>query len=698
MNKRVYILCCIIALLVKTPLFAQESNCTNLGFELGNFNNWTGYSWIYSIVSTNRNTTPRLGIIYRRQTIISDTTAYDANTGYALKKVPSGYNFSACLGDGFISSDRGLGYRCWHQSLRYTMTIDSSNALLIMKFACVLEYASDHYDIIEPRFRVLLYDQNGNIIPDCSNYDVYSSNNNVDGWQTFILSDSKHTPVQWRDWTTVGANLMAYYGQTITVEFMSADCERNLHFGYAYFVAACHPLYITVKYCGDDSIAILTAPEGFEKYDWTNSSGTIINSQQNLKLINPGNETFTCTMTSATGCVVSLQSTINKYIPKANFNSIMLGCDLNLVKFTNLSTKTIGSLQYKWHFDDGEISTEKNPQHKFATSGLHPTVLTLKNPPSTCTDTLIKIVESFSSPLIGISGDSTYCPGESVTLKAYGAAKYIWNNGSDKDHIVVSSPGGTFWVVGSSSNGICFSTAQKKIMEEPDWDFHAMGDTTLCKGQSTILMTSVANRYSWDNGDTTRTRTVSAPNQYAVAGYNKRGCKKSTTFKVSEYPIPNANFTTSTNTLDRNHDQITCTIQPETNVQYVWNMGDSTIITGSTVLHSYTISNKILQYTITQTSTSIYNCIDSVSKIIDVTPFIPNVFSPNEDGINDIFMPNFDLTIFDRNGLMLYQGKEGWNGNYKQRPVDPDTYFYSISYQDRTEKMHIKKGYITLVR
>jgi hypothetical protein len=115
---------------------------------------------------------------------MSDTTAYDENTGYALRKIPPGYLYSARLGDVIIGSDPNP--RCWKQNLRYTMTIDSTNALLILKFALVLQYAINHPEIDEPRFRLTLYDNQGNILPDCSNYDVYSSNKYVKGFKTYL--------------------------------------------------------------------------------------------------------------------------------------------------------------------------------------------------------------------------------------------------------------------------------------------------------------------------------------------------------------------------------------------------------------------------------------------------------------------------------------------------------------------------------
>ena len=131
------LLCCFIVLFANLPTYSQNSNCSNLGFEFGNFTNWIGETWIYSSSQPSSNTPRVTGFATRRHTIMSDTSARDANTGYALRTIPSGYKYSARLGDGFTSAD--ARFRCWDQSLRYTMTIDSSNALLVMKFACVIK-------------------------------------------------------------------------------------------------------------------------------------------------------------------------------------------------------------------------------------------------------------------------------------------------------------------------------------------------------------------------------------------------------------------------------------------------------------------------------------------------------------------------------------------------------------------------------
>ena len=705
---------CLICLWTGNSVYAQTPYCKNLGFELGNFSNWIGYTWRYSEAADAMwiNTNPAPGFVSRRHTIMSDTSAYDANTGYALRKIPKGYKYSARLGDEIISSDGSP--RCWNQSLRYTMTIDSSNALLILKFALVLQYAVTHTEINEPRFKLTLYDSNGNVLPDCSNYDVYASNKYVKGFKTYLPPGSK-PPVEWRDWTTVGANLLKYVGQTITVEFMAADCREHYHYGYAYFLAECHPMYITTKFCENDTSAVLIAPDGFEKYEWKNSSGTLVDTVRIINLKVPDQKTsYTCTLTSATGCVVTLQTKVVKYIPKADFSSFMLDCNSNTVQFINSSTKTNGTLLYNWIFDDGNTAAIKNPPYTISSSGMHMVTLILSNPPSSCTDTLTKNIESFSPPLVGINGDSTYCHGLSTTLKAYGAYEYTWSNGSKTATQEISAPGGVYWLLGRSSTGCVSDTIYKTIFEDADWPLLTKGDTTICGNVSVVLSASGAVKYRWNRkvllsssgsdsylwtkAITDDSIVASSPGIYVVTGTNTRGCEKHVTFNVTGYPLPPVDFSLSPDALDRNHKTLTCTMPGETGAQYTWKMGDGSSETGQSVQHEYDISDTTLAYLIKLKVLTSQGCTDSSSKYIDVVPFIPNVFSPNGDGMNDIFMTGFDLEIVDRNGLQIYKGNNGWDGRQNGRPADPDTYFYLVYYKDSEQKMHTRKGYVTLIR
>jgi gliding motility-associated-like protein len=133
-------------------------------------------------------------------------------------------------------------------------------------------------------------------------------------------------------------------------------------------------------------------------------------------------------------------------------------------------------------------------------------------------------------------------------------------------------------------------------------------------------------------------------------------------------------------------------------VEYLWDMGDSTTESGPIVLHTYSIPNDIAEYVITLHTTSNAGCINSSSRIINVVPFVPNVFSPDGDGTNDRFMPGVELEIIDRNGLLLYKGTDGWDGTYHEQDVDPDTYFYYIRFGESTFKDVHRRGFVTLIR
>ena len=76
---------------------------------------------------------------------------------------------------------------------------------------------------------------------------------------------------------------------------------------------------------------------------------------------------------------------------------------------------------------------------------------------------------------------------------------------------------------------------------------------------------------------------------------------------------------------------------------------------------------------------------------------IPNTMMTAGRAANQVFMPGYKVQIFNRNGIMLYEGTDGWDGIYKNKPVAKDTYFYVLYY---TSESHIKskEGYITVLR
>ena len=89
--------------------------------------------------------------------------------------------------------------------------------------------------------------------------------------------------------------------------------------------------------------------------------------------------------------------------------------------------------------------------------------------------------------------------------------------------------------------------------------------------------------------------------------------------------------------------------------------------------------------------------------------YIPNAFTPNNDGVNDYFMAlglgikEFDMFVYDRWGLRTFYSsdiKKGWDGKMQgsDTPCQMDVYIYKINIKDTQGKMHNYIGRVSLVK
>jgi len=119
-----------------------------------------------------------------------------------------------------------------------------------------------------------------------------------------------------------------------------------------------------------------------------------------------------------------------------------------------------------------------------------------------------------------------------------------------------------------------------------------------------------------------------------------------------------------------------------------------------------------ITYTVTILGANNCSASDSVEVVIKnaITIWIPNVFTPNGDGLNEEFITkmskgfddDFELSIFNRWGNLLFESNNflnGWDGTYGGELVPSGTYVYSISYHDKNQMITIKKnGMLNLLR
>jgi gliding motility-associated-like protein len=111
-------------------------------------------------------------------------------------------------------------------------------------------------------------------------------------------------------------------------------------------------------------------------------------------------------------------------------------------------------------------------------------------------------------------------------------------------------------------------------------------------------------------------------------------------------------------------------------------------------------------------ATNIFGCSDTISKNIvvadELVHYIPNTFSPNEDGVNDVFnvsIENFSryrLIVFNRFGQIIFDSidneNEGWDGKYNGQYVPIGTYVYRFEGNDLFGKLIVENNKVNLIR
>jgi gliding motility-associated-like protein len=85
------------------------------------------------------------------------------------------------------------------------------------------------------------------------------------------------------------------------------------------------------------------------------------------------------------------------------------------------------------------------------------------------------------------------------------------------------------------------------------------------------------------------------------------------------------------------------------------------------------------------------------TEIIESTIF-PNIFTPNGDGVNDVFLADYDLKVYDRQGTLMYEGTEGWDGTHNGVEANPGVYLYTLFIPTEDGNLEVIKSTLTLER
>jgi gliding motility-associated-like protein len=323
------------------------------------------------------------------------------------------------------------------------------------------------------------------------------------------------------------------------------------------------------------------------------------------------------------------------------------------------------------------------------------------------------------------------CINAAATLKVSGASTYSWSPttglSSSLGDSLIATPTvtTTYTVLGTSTEG-CTNITSLVVTVNPLPVVTAVGGNA-CPGDTIKLIASGAGlgTYSWKPTiglDTTiGASVISRPlttTTYTVTGTTVFGCKASVKVEAIIIPKPIASFTSNPqiiNVLDPTVHFTDSSVGSGIN-KWDWSFGDVPNSTSNNQHPSFIYPDEAAEYQVELIVTDQFGCIDTVVNPLVIKGiysfYVPNTFTPNENGVNDGFTPkgegidetDYELLIFDRWGNLIWRTNtwgEQWSGkaNYGPEIAQIDTYVWKVHVREKDSQIvHNYIGHVNIVK
>jgi len=367
---------------------------------------------------------------------------------------------------------------------------------------------------------------------------------------------------------------------------------------------------------------------------------------------------------------------------------------------------TGGAVTWDWKFTGGSPATSslQNPAVSFGTSGIHNVSLII----TSCdgNDTLKRNVDITISPApsITFSGKDSVCAGSGTTIIAAGGTSYSWSPGGSTNASLNVSPASTTTYTVSVSNGVCSKDSTITVTVSNPPSITLTPPRELCIGDSFMLVATGGGSYKWNTGATTSSIYVKpdANTSYTVVVV-KNGCKDSASTTI---PVDVPTLTACCDTVITKGGSVLINAFDATN--YLWLPASSlscsacpSPVASPSVTTTYTV------FTTDGNGCTLqkYVTVDVNIPCADFT--VPNVFTPNNDGINDDFVINvlnplsYSIDVFDRWGKQVYTSTNPstyWTGRILSTDyLVPDGTYYYIIKANCGSNNYIKKGFVQVL-
>ena len=331
------------------------------------------------------------------------------------------------------------------------------------------------------------------------------------------------------------------------------------------------------------------------------------------------------------------------------------------------------------------------------------------------------LVYVFQPPTVGIGPDTAYiCQGKPIQLIATGGVDYQWVADNTLSSLTVANPiatptDTTWYYVTVYNIHQCHADDSIKVNVQLPVQALAQSPYDVCPGVNVYLSASGGFYYLWTPGtwlnDSLISNPISTPDSSIVYTVKVSNDCFSATANVDiiVHPLPIVDAGDDT-TIYRN---TAATLNGVTNgATYYWYPGD----TNSSILDPFSLTTQATPlYTTTYYlyAVSTYGCINRDSIVVTIDPYtlllLPDAFSPNDDGLNDLFRIvrylNIqyleEFAVYDRWGEKVFTTDiitDGWNGKFKGHEEPMGTYVWFVKARTYDGQDVLKKGNVTLIR
>ncbi|MFH0894006.1 MAG: PKD domain-containing protein [Bacteroidota bacterium] len=406
-------------------------------------------------------------------------------------------------------------------------------------------------------------------------------------------------------------------------------------------------------------------------------------------------------------------------IPTSSFSIDSLVCTGSTANIAYTGSAQ-GSATYNWNFNGGSIisGSGSGPYTvNWTTPGVYNVSLSVSEEGCLSQPTTIPIhIYQFGATISSSNPVSCYGDNNGSATAAInggqGPVTYLWNTvpGQTGSTATGLSGGQSYYVIITDSLG-CATSASIQLAQPTQLSVSVSNDTTVCPNTQVAISAYTSGgtqpyTYLWNTGNNTSTvNNVIGynPQTFYVTVTDDNGCNNYGQIDVTPFQL-NGSLTVDTLVQILTHNFIFAwTGDPCTS--YSWDFGDGTTGTGMSMTHIFSSSGV---FNVTLTTVSSEGCTYVYTIPIEVIypseMEIPNVFTPNIDVYNDVFIPNSDgeftnylMQIFNRWGNKIFEStviSQGWDGI----GCSDGTYFYIIEASASDRKVYKLNGPLSLIR